>query len=206
MKIGKRASAQKYKELRALQARVNNMLYKSTHIEKTNGKRKQVLAMKRQFYKSRGIKNPSRLSFSVLSSKDIKAYTELLKSIENNTFINPQKYKEYQEKMQEKFDSYGYDFEYEEIKEVLESDIVQELINEGMSPSEFWQVYSEITTDYGQIDIHSFYDMAREFLNGIRYGDLTINQFFEFADDYFSILNDPDAVRFNDGQTGGIYD
>ena len=205
-KIGKRVNAKKYKELRELQTKVNKMLYASDHIEKTNAKRQQVLAMKRQFYKSRGIKNPSKLSFKNLSPKDIKAYKNMLESIANNTFINPKKYKDYQQKMREKFDSYGYDFEYEEIKDVLENDLVQELINEGLSPSEFWQVYSEITSEYGKIDIHSFYDMARDFLNGLRYGDLTINQFFEFADDYFSILNDPDATRYTDEETGGIYD
>ena len=186
MKIGKRASAQKYKELRALQARVNNMLYKSTHIEKSNGKRKQVLAMKRQFYKSRGIKNPSRLSFSVLSTKDIKAYTELLKSIENNTFINPEKYKQYQEKMREKFDSYGYNFSYEDVRKLLDSEIIQELINEGLTPSEFWQVYNEITTDYSDIDEEQFFYMATDFLQEIKYGDATINEFFVYADEWFS--------------------
>ena len=206
-KIGKRVNAKKYKELRELQTKVNKMLYASDHIEKTNGKRQQVLAMKRQFYKSRGIKNPSKLSFKNLSPKDIKAYTNMLESIANNTFINPEKYKQYQDKMREKFDSYGYDFEYEEIKDVLESDIVQELINEGLSPSEFWQVYAEITSDYGNIDIHNFYDMAREFLQEVRYGDMSINEFFVFADEYFSILNDPDATRFTDEEfNGGIYD
>ena len=185
-KIGKRTKAKKYAELRKLQARVNRMLYKSTHIEKGNGKRKQVLAMKRQFYKSRGIKNPSHLSFKDLTPQDIKAYTELLKSIENNTFINPEKYAKYQEKMREKFKSYGYDFEYEDIKEVVESDLLSELYAEGLTPSEFWTAYNEITHEYGKHEMEVFYDMIGDFLQQMRYSDTTINEFFVFADEWFT--------------------
>ena len=200
-KIGKRVNAKKYKELRELQTKVNKMLYASDHIEKTNVKRQQVLAMKRQFFKSRGIKNPSKLSFKNLSPKDIKAYKNMLESIANNTYINPEKYKQYQQKMREKFDSYGYDFEYEEIKDVLESDIVQELVHEGLTPSEFWQVYNEITTDYGKIDVDDFYDMARAFLHEIRYSDMSINEFFVYADEWFTKQQETDEEN-----TGGIYD
>ena len=191
-KIGKRTGAKKYKKLRELQATANRMLYKSTHIEKTNGKRKQVLAMKRQFYKSRGIKPPKHLSFRDLSPKDIKAYEQLLKSITENTFINPDKYAKYQEKMREKFKSQGYNFEYDDIKDVLESDIVMELFKEGLSPSEFWQVYNDISADYGKIEIETFYHMASEFLKELRYGDMTLGQFFVFADDYFDKLTGDD--------------
>lgn len=187
-KIGKRASAKKYASLREQQARVNRMLYKSTHIEKTNGKRKQVLAMKRQFYKSRGIKNPSRLSFSVLSAKDIKAYMELLNAIENNTFINPEKYEKYRQKMRDKFESYGYNFKYEDFEEIEDSleDLIGELYLEGLTPSEFWQVYNEITNDYGAIKEEEFAEMLRDFLQELRYGDMTIGQFFVFADGWYS--------------------
>ena len=186
-KIGKRTGAKKYAELRKLQARVNRMLYKSTHIEKGNGKRKQVLAMKRQFYKSRGIKNPKHLSFRDLSPKDIKAYTELLKSIENNTFINPEKYAKYQEKMRQKFESYGYGFEYEDIKNTMDelSDLLDELYIEGLTPSDFWQAYNEITNDYGEIKQEEFTEMLQDYLNEIKYGDMTIQQFYVFADEWY---------------------
>lgn len=185
-KIGKRTGAKKYKHIRELQATANRMLYKSTHIEKTNSKRKNVLAMKRQFYKTRGIKNPSRLSFSVLSPKDINAYEQLLVSIINNTYINPDKYKQYQEKMREKFKEHNYGFEYDDIKDFLESDIVQELKGEGLSPSDFWQVYNDITQDYGKVDIETFYHMAMDFYQELKYGDMTLEEFYVFADEWFS--------------------
>lgn len=185
-KIGKRTGAKKYKKLRELQATANRMLYKSTHIEKTNGKRKQVLAMKRQFYKSRGIKNPSRLSFRDLSPKDIKAYQNLLESIINNTYINPEKYAHFQEKMREKFNQQDYNFDYDDIKDILESDYISDLIEIGMTPSEFWQVYDELTKDYGDIDEEDFYAMLREFKTDFDTGDVTIDDFFVYADNYFS--------------------
>lgn len=200
-KIGKRVNAKKYKELRELQTKVNKMLYASDHIEKTNAKRQQVLAMKRQFFKSRGIKNPSKLSFKNLSPKDIKAYTNMLESIANNTYINPEKYKQYQQKMRDKFDSYGYDFEYEEIEEILESDIVQELKQESLTPSDFWQVYNDITHDFGKIDIEDFYSMARDFLTQVRYSDMDVNEFYVFADEWFTKQEETDEEN-----TGGIYD
>lgn len=184
-KIGKRASAKKYAELRKLQARVNRMLYKSTHIEKSNGKRKQVLAMKRQFYKSRGIKNPSHLSFSVLSSKDIKAYTELLKSIENNTFINPEKYKQYQQKMKYRFDEQGYEFDYEEIDEILDNEIIDELLHAGLTPSDFWAVYDEYTRGNKDKDrAEIFIESMRSFYEDYNAGDVTLDDFFVYTDAY----------------------
>lgn len=196
-RIGKRTSAKKYEKVRKLQATANRMLYKSTHIEKSNSKRKQVLAMKRQFYKSRGIKNPSRLSFRDLSPKDIKAYQNLLESIINNTYINPEKYEKYQEKMREKFKEQGYDFEYDDIKDIFDSDIVSELLDLGMSPSDFWQAYNDITVDYGEIKPDEFITMLMRFENEMKYGDMTIDEFYEFADNYFNRrANDTEDVLY----------
>ena len=197
-RIGKRTTAKKYAKVRQLQATANRMLYKSTHIEKTNGKRKQVLAMKRQFYKSRGIKNPSRLSFRDLSPKDIKAYENLLQSIINNTYINPEKYKQFQDKMRDKFEQQGYDFEYDDIKDIFDSDIVNELLDLGMSPSEFWQAYQELSVDYSEMTPDEFMDMLRNFINELKYGDMTIEEFFVYADNYFSRkrANDKEDVLY----------
>ena len=186
-RIGKRTSSKKYAEVRKLQARVNKMLYKSTHIEKSNGKRQQVLAMKRQFYKSRSIKNPSHLSFRDLSPKDIKAYMQLLESIENNTFINPEKYAKYQEKMREKFESYGYDFTYDEIEDVLNDDVIDDLIKDGMSPSDFWAVYDDYTkgnTDDERVD--EFLKMALQFKRDYDNKSVTLDDFYVYADAFFS--------------------
>ena len=197
-RIGKRTSAKKYATVRKLQATANRMLYKSTHIEKSNSKRKQVLAMKRQFYKSRGIKNPSRLSFRDLSPKDIKAYQTLLESIINNTYINPDKYKQFQDKMREKFKEQGYDFEYDDIKDIFDSDIVNELLDLGMSPSEFWQAYQELSVDYSEMTPDEFMDMLKNFINELKYGDMTIEEFFVYADNYFSRkrANDTEDVLY----------
>lgn len=197
-RIGKRTKAKKYAKVRQLQATANRMLYKSTHIEKSNGKRKQVLAMKRQFYKTRGIKNPSRLSFRDLSSKDIKAYVNLLESIINNTYINPEKYKQFQDKMRDKFEQQGYDFEYDDIKDIFDSDIVNELLDLGMSPSEFWQAYQELSVDYSEMTPDEFMDMLRNFINELKYGDMTIEEFFVYADNYFSKkrANDTEDVLY----------
>lgn len=196
-KIGKRTGAKKYKKLRELQAKANRMLYKSTHIEKTNSKRKQVLAMKRQFYKSRGIKPPKHLSFRDLSPKDIKAYEKLLIAITENTYINPEKYKQFQDKMREKFEQQGYEFEFDDIKDIFDSDIISELLDLGLSPSDFWQVYNDITVDYGEIKPDEFITMLMRFENEMKYGDMTIDEFYEFADNYFNRrANDTDDVLY----------
>lgn len=182
-KIGKRVNAKKYKHIRILQAQANKMLYKSTHIEKSHGKRKQVLAMKRQFYKSRGIKNPSRLSFRDLSPKDIKAYEKLLKSIVENTYINPEKYKQYQQKMRDKFESYGYNFEFEEIQAVLDDDFVKSMLDElDMSPSDFWQVYNDIKGENISVTENDFIEMLISFNNDVHTGDITVDDFYVYAD------------------------
>lgn len=185
-RIGKRTTAKKYEHTRMLQATANKMLYKSTHIEKSNGKRQQVLAMKRQFYKSRGIKNPSKLSFKNLSPKDIKAYEQMLESIINNTYINPEKYQQFVDKMRDKFNAQGYEFEYDDIKDILDSDLVQELFEMGMSPSDFWQAYNELTVDYGEMQPDEFMNMLKHFRNEMVYGDMSISEFFEYADNYFN--------------------
>ena len=182
-KIGKRTSAKKYAHIRILQAQANKMLYKSTHIEKSHGKRKQVLAMKRQFYKSRGIKNPSRLSFRDLSPKDIKAYEKLLKSIVENTYINPEKYKQYQQKMRDKFESYGYNFEFEEIQGVLDDDFVKSMLDElDMSPSDFWQVYNDIKGEDANVNEQDFIEMLIDFRNEVDTGGITVDDFYVYAD------------------------
>lgn len=195
-KIGKRAGAKKYAELRELQTRVNHMLYKSTHIEKSNAKRQAVLQMKRQFYKSRGIKNPAKLSFKSLSKKDIKAYEQLLKSIESNTYINPEKYKKFQEKMREKFNEQDWGFEYDDIKDILENDIVNMLYELGLTPSEFWAFYDYYTRSYGTPeevdDVQGFWDMLRAFVHEVNWGDMDVHQLFAFADRY---QNDEDYRR-----------
>ena len=186
-KIGKRVNAKKYKHIRILQAQANKMLYKSTHIEKSHGKRKQVLAMKRQFYKSRGIKNPSRLSFRDLSPKDIKAYEKLLKSIVENTYINPEKYKQYQQKMRDKFESYGYNFDYEEIQGVLDDDFVKSMLDElDMSPSDFWQVYNDIKGEDANVNEQDFIEMLIDFRNEVDTGGITVDDFYVYADTWLN--------------------
>ena len=186
-KIGKRTSAKKYAHIRILQAQANKMLYKSTHIEKSHGKRKQVLAMKRQFYKSRGIKNPSRLSFRNLSPKDIKAYEKLLKSIIENTYINPEKYKQYQQKMEKIFNENHYGVKYEEVKDIFESDIGDELSELGLGYKDFWETYAEVNEEYSKsFTVENFIEMLKAFKNDVDLGSFNLDDFYVYADAWYS--------------------
>ena len=99
--------------------------------------------------------------------------------------------------MRKKFDEQGYDFKYDDIKDVMDSleDLISELYNEGLTPSEFWALYNQITQDYGTIKEEEFADMLRDFLNELHYGDMTLGQFFVFADEWYSKKTGEDNER-----------
>ena len=81
------------------------------------------------------------------------------------------------------------------------SDLIDELYAEGLTPSEFWQVYNEISIDYGEIQQEEFTAMLRDYLDELKYGDLTINQFFAYADEWYKI-----HTGNNNGESDILYE
>lgn len=192
MKIGKRVKAKKYKPLREKQATANAMLreakgrLKDDHRNIKSTKKKIA-----QFYHSRGLKVPSRLSFKSLSTKDLKAYNNLLDSIINDTFINKEKYDKYREKMEENFkEQFGEDLTDEEVEDfvdVINSPIVSELLNLGMNPSDFKDLYLAFINE--GISDKEFMIMLTDFYNESG-EDLKIEDFFIYAEQWEEIYLD----------------
>lgn len=186
MKIGKRAGAKKYAKLREKQATANKMLYKSTHIEKSHGKRIAVLKMKAQFYHSRGLRNPAMLSFKNLTTADLKAYERLLDSIINNSYVNPEKYKKMIDRQREQFEQseFADDMDFEDFRNLFESDIYNMLYELGLTPSQLARVEAEYMR--AGATPSDFLRMCTSFLNEYSNGSYTIADFFVYADEYLN--------------------
>ena len=187
-KIGKRAkTAKKYADLRAKQRLANQYLYGSKEWLKVDHKeRKNALARKRQFYKTRGLRNPSKLSFKNLTTGDLRAYETLLDSIIENTYLNPDKYQKFKESQtqngdkafEKMFDSF------EEWDEFRNSDIFSMLIELGLDPSALYRYIQEWYD--GGYTIDEFVEGAQEFIKEYGEGNYTIDEFFEFMDNWKS--------------------
>lgn len=184
MKIGKRAGAKKYAKLREKQATANKMLYKSTHIEKSHGKRLAVVKMKQQFFKSRGIKNPSMLSFKNLSTADLKAYEKLLDSIINNTYVNPEKYEKMIDKQRQQFEQsdFANDMDFADYTNFWSSDITNILMELGVDYKELLNTLNDFTNN--GLNMDDFISMSTQFLKDNANGSYTLDDFFVYADDY----------------------
>lgn len=191
MKIGKRVNAKKYKALREKQKQVNAMLSEAkARLKEDHRSIKTTKKKIAQFYHSRGLKVPARLSFKSLSTKDLKAYENLLDSILNDTFINKEKYEDFKEKMRDNFkEQFGDDFDSEEelfdFMDILESPIVKNLLDLGMSPSDFVELYQDYVAE--GISDEEFLKMLADFNRDLN-DDYTVDQFFVYAEtwiDYY---------------------
>lgn len=192
MKIGKRVKSKKYKLLREKQATANAMLkeakgrLKEDH-RNIKGTKKKIA----QFYHSRGLKVPSRLSFKSLTTKDLKAYENLLDSIINDTFINKEKYDKYRDKMEENFkEQFGDELDEEDMVDflnIMNHPIVKDLLDLGMSPSDFVELYQEFL-DQGLSD-REFLLMLGDFARELG-EDYLVDDFFNYAEEWQKIYLD----------------
>lgn len=192
MKIGKRVKAKKYKPLREKQATANAMLkeakgrLKEDH-RNIKGTKKKIA----QFYHSRGLKVPSRLSFKSLTTKDLKAYENLLDSIINDTFINKEKYDKYRDKMEENFkEQFGDELDEEDMVDflnIMNHPIVKDLLDLGMSPSDFVELYQEFL-DQGLSD-REFLLMLGDFARELG-EDYLVDDFFNYAEEWQEVYLD----------------
>ena len=192
MKIGKRVKAKKYKPLREKQATANAMLKEAKgRLKEDHRNIKSTKKKIAQFYHSRGLKVPSRLSFKSLTTKDLKAYENLLDSIINDTFINKEKYDKYREKMEENFkEQFGEDLSDEEMVDflnILNHPIVKDLLDLGMSPSDFVDLYEQFIND-GLSD-KEFLMMIGDFARDLG-EDYLVEDFFNYAEEWHEIYLD----------------
>lgn len=186
-KLGKTAlKAKKYADLRAKQSLANQMLYGSKkYLKGDHSARKSALQRKKNFYNKRGLKNPSRLTFKNLTIKDLKAYENLLDSIINNTYLNPEKYKEHLNRIKENvsqnvLDAFGGSAE--EYDDFMESDIFKMLIDMGIDPSTLVRYMQEFANS--GFSMTDFINASREFIQEVDAGTYTIDNFFAFMDEW----------------------
>ena len=193
MKIGKRASAKKYAGLREKQKLANEFLYGSKkYLKEGHSARTNALAMKKQFYKSRGVETRGKLSFKNLSTKDLKAYEQMLDSIINNTYLNPQKYQEHIKKVKENNakqildmfadDSGDEDSGAKAFDDFMLSDIISQLIQEGINPSTLMNYISSWSD--GGFTLEQFIEASKSFMEEYEAGNYSITDFFGYMDDY----------------------
>lgn len=192
MKIGKRVKAKKYKPLREKQATANAMLREAKgRLKEDHRSIKSTKKKIAQFYHSRGLKVPSRLSFKSLSTKDLKAYNNLLDSIINDTFINKEKYDKYRDKMEENFkEQFGDELDEDEIVDflnIMQHPIVKDLLDLGMSPSDFVELYQEFLNE-GLSD-REFLLMLGDFAREVG-EDYLVDDFFNYAEQWEEIYLD----------------
>lgn len=187
-KIGKHAQAKKYKELREKQKLANRMIKRARGYLKPDHKAlKNLKAKKKQFYNTRGLKSPAQLSFKNLTRSDLKAYERLLDSIINDTYLNEEKYNKHKSKQEQQFHDMGVD-DVESAIEVLESDIINDLIALGLTPSDIIAVIGEYQSR--GIDMNEFIIMCKLFLSEINADNMTVDDFFVFADYYLNLRDD----------------
>ena len=206
MKIGKRVKAKKYRNLREKQKQANAIIQNAKgFLKEDNRAIKKTKAKIKTFYNERGIKTPSRLSFKSLQTKDLKAYENLLDSIIQDKSLSKaeheRKQKQARENLKTAFGKSDEDINDETIDDfinIMESDIISELIEKGLEPSDLIRVEIEYLNNGLSTD--DFYNMLTDFYHALG-EDAVISDFYVYAEKWQTIKG-----AFNDFVNMGKYD
>lgn len=194
-RIGEHIHALKYRDTYQLQKEVNAMIKESRQRLPQGAKHKankQITAMKKQFYKSRGLKASGQLSFKNLTIDDVDAYKEFLLAIkekyESNTYLNPEKYEEFREKMRLEFEANYSDInaDTDELVDIFESDVVDDMKRMGIVYTTAFDLFNQ----YPDITSEDIVEILRQFLSAVKDESTTSDQFLNFAHDYIELKND----------------
>ena len=206
-RIGEHIHALKYRDTYQLQKEVNALIKESRQRLPEGAKHKankQITAMKKQFYGSRGLKASGQLSFKNLTVDDVEAYKNFLLAIkekyESNTYLNPEKYEEFREKMRKNFEeTYGdIDASVDELVDIFESDIVDDMKRLGIAYTTAFDLFNQ----YPDITSEDIVDIMRHFMSDLKEENTTSDQFLNYAHDYIE-LKDMDFQP--DSQTMSFY-
>lgn len=207
-RIGEHIHALKYRETYQLQKEVNALIRESRQRLPQGAKHKankQITAMKKQFYGSRGLKSGGQLSFKNLTTNDVEAYKNFLLAIkekyESNTYLNPQKYEEFREKMREEFEkNYGdINASTDELVDIFESDVVDDMKRLGIVYTTAFDLFNQ----YPDITSEDIVGILRQFLTDVKEENTTSDQFLVYAQNYIELQN----MNFTpDSQTLKFYD
>lgn len=198
-RLGKNSKAKKYANLRRLQATANRYLKDAKQaIGKDNTKYKNVMTRLRMFYKTRGLKWRGYASMYDLTREDLKAYEQLLKSVTENSYINPKKRAEMEEKQHRTYlEEGGREENYEQYREnyrlIDNSDILQMLKEIGFKPSELNDYIQEF--DAEGLSFNDFEKMCSEFLQEYEQGSYTEKDFLLFVDEWINAQNEESGAE-----------
>ena len=191
-RIGEHIHALKYRETYQLQKEVNAMIRESRQRLPEGAKHKankQITAMKKQFYGSRGLKSGGQLSFKNLTIDDVDAYKNFLLAIkekyESNTYLNPEKYEAFREKMRQQFEETYSDINAstDELVDIFESDVVDDMKRLGIVYTTAFDLFNQ----YPDITSEDIVQILRDFLKEVKEENTTSDQFLNYAHDYIEL-------------------
>lgn len=216
-KINQKAA--EFKDLRKKQALANRYI-KEQRLELGKSHRFFKSAMNRvkDFQRKHGLKVQSRFSMKDLEETDVEMYEQLLDSIIESTYMNPETYKNFKESQLDYAISQGWAKDREDaelIYEFANSDIVEDLKDKASIdiPSKIVEKYAKYMDS--QMTKEDFEDMAKSFMKLYSSGDIGTSEFFNYADAYkelsdinkvqrnYGILSDTDAIM-KDAVDSGI--
>ena len=183
--------AKKYAPLRKKQALANRFIREQ---RKTLGDNHKVvnnfMNNFRTFQKTHGLKVQNRLSMQGLKTKDVEVYEQLLDSIINSTYMNPEKYKNFTTNQLNYVMNQGWANTEEEAKRIYDfanSNIVEDLKDLARIdiPSKIVEKYVKYIQ--GNLTKEEFANMASTFMKYYSSEDMTTSEFFDFADTYYEL-------------------
>lgn len=182
--------AKKYAGLAKEQAKVNKYL-KDARERLGKDHRVYTSTMNRihMFQKKHHQARKNTLSMTDLKTTDVDMYKELLESIKESTFINPEKYAQHQASQREYFRSQGWGSTDEEVDEFMKfrnSDIFEEMTDQTILPSDLLDKSKEYVE--AELTLQDFQNTIllwnREHANTGQGVDKDSNKFLAFADKY----------------------
>ena len=182
--------AKKYESLAKEQAEVNRFL-KDAKTRLGSEHRVYVSTMNKihMFQKKHNQQRKNTLSMTDLKTTDVDMYKELLDSIKESPFINPQKYAEHQANQREYFRSQGWGETDEEVDAFMEfrnSDVFEEMVDQTIPPSDLVDKAKEyVESDLTLEDFkNTILLWNKEHMNTGQGVDKDANKFMAFADRY----------------------
>ena len=178
--------AKKYQGLAKKQAEANRYL-KEARITLGKDHRAYVNVMSKihMFQKKHGLDRKNSLSMSGLTTKDIELYTELVDSIRDSTYINPENYEKYMQQQEAFFRKEGWGKTSSEIKAFMDfrdSDVFEEIAGETVTPSSLLDRAKEYKE--GQFNLEEFSQVIQLFMRENAGKKTDKRQFFNFADKF----------------------
>lgn len=180
------SSGPKKVSLKEKQALANNYLkLAKENLGKNHRNYTNVMDKIHMFQRFHGQSKKNTLSMESLRTGDIDMYNQLLDSIIDNTYTNPEKYMKHKENQLEFAIEQGWatnQKEAEEIYNFRNSDLFSQLEDLGLSdvPSDILNKMAE----YGQADLslEDFKKMSQTFLRAYESGDESSSTYFDYAD------------------------